>query len=51
MPFKSALQRRYMNAAAERGEISKKVVAEFNEASKGLKLPEKAKAPPKKEGK
>lgn len=31
-----------MNAAAKRGEISKKVVSEFNEASKGMKLPKKA---------
>lgn len=30
-----------MNAAAARGEISKKTVDEFNKASKGMKLPER----------
>lgn len=41
MPFKSEAQRKYMNAAAARGEIPKKTVDEFNQASKGKKLPEK----------
>lgn len=41
MPFKSEAQRKFMNAAASRGDISKKTVDEFNQASKGMKLPEK----------
>jgi hypothetical protein len=45
-PFKSEAQRKAMNAKAARGEIPKAVVEEFNQASKGKKLPEKAhKAP------
>lgn len=32
-----------MNAAAARGEIPQKTVNEFNQASKGMKLPEKKK--------
>lgn len=43
MPFKSTSQRKAMNAKAERGEISKKVINEFNESSKGMKLPKKVK--------
>ncbi len=43
MPFKSQSQRRAMNAKAARGEISKKVINEFNQSSKGKKLPEKVK--------
>lgn len=43
MPFKSEAQRKAMNAKANRGEISKKVINEFNTASKGLKLPAKVK--------
>lgn len=43
MPFKSEAQRRYMNWAAEHGKISKAVVGEFNEASKGKDLPERKK--------
>jgi len=42
MPYKSDKQRRYMHAAAERGEIKKSVVEEFDQASKGKKLPETA---------
>lgn len=42
MPFKSEKQRKYMNAAASRGEIKQNVVNEFNKASKGMHLPEKA---------
>ena len=41
MPYKSEAQRKYMNAAAGRGEISKSVVDEFNQASKGMKLPKR----------
>ena len=43
MPYKSKAQRGKMHAMAERGEISKKVVAEFDKASKGKKLPAKVK--------
>lgn len=41
MPYKSDAQRRYFHAAAARGEISKKKVQEFDEASKGKQLPER----------
>jgi hypothetical protein len=40
MPFKSEKQRRFMNAAAARGEIKQSTVDEFNKASKGMHLPE-----------
>ncbi len=40
MPYKSDKQRKYFHAAEERGEISPKVVNEFDQASKGKKLPE-----------
>lgn len=40
MPYKSDAQRRYFHAAEARGEISPKVVNEFDKASKGMKLPE-----------
>lgn len=43
MPYKSEAQRKYMNAAAARGEIKQSKVNEFNKESKGLKLPEKKK--------
>lgn len=43
MPYKSDKQRRYMHWASSHGKISKKVVKEFDEASKGMKLPEKVK--------
>jgi len=42
MPYKSEQQRKYMNAAASRGEIKQSIVDEFNKASKGMRLPEKA---------
>jgi len=41
MPYKSDAQRRYMHAAATRGDISQATVAEFDKASKGKKLPER----------
>lgn len=41
MPFKSDHQRRYMNWAASKGKIKQSVVDEFNNATKGLDLPEK----------
>ncbi len=40
MPFKSEAQRRYFHAAAERGEISKRKVHEYEEKTKG-DLPER----------
>lgn len=43
MPYKSDKQRKFFHAAESRGEISPKVVAEFDKASKGKKLPEKVK--------
>lgn len=43
MPYKSKAQSGYMHAAMERGEISPKVVKEFDRASKGKKLPAKVK--------
>lgn len=43
MPYKSDAQRRYFHAAEERGDISHKTVHEFDEASKGKRLPEKVK--------
>lgn len=48
MGYKSQKQRGYFHAAEERGEISSKVVAEFDKASKGKKLPKTA--PKKKQG-
>lgn len=39
VPYKSDKQRRFFNA--NRGKIGGKVIDEFNEASKGMKLPEK----------
>lgn len=42
-PFKSEAQRKFMNAAASRGDIPQKTVDEFNQASKGKKLPDKKK--------
>lgn len=41
MPYKSAAQRRFFHAAETRGDISKATVDEFDQASKGKKLPEK----------
>ncbi len=43
MPYKSDAQRRYFHAAEARGEISPSVVHEFDQASKGKKLPERKK--------
>lgn len=41
MPYSSDSQRRFFHAAEERGDISHETVSEFDEASKGKKLPEK----------
>lgn len=35
MPYKSKRQQRYMHAAAQRGDISKSVVQEFDVATRG----------------
>lgn len=43
MPYKSDAQRRKFHAMLNRGEISAKTVKEFDQASKGKKLPEKVK--------
>jgi len=44
MPYKSEAQRRYMHAAADRGEIARKVVAEFDRETGKRKLPASLKA-------
>ena len=41
MPYKSEAQRKYFHAAEAKGEISPKVVKEYDKASKGKKLPQK----------
>lgn len=41
MPYKSDAQRRKFHAMLKRGEISAATVAEFDQASKGKKLPER----------
>lgn len=41
MPYKSDAQRRAFHAKLRRGEISPAVVKEFDEASKGMDLPER----------
>lgn len=43
MPYKSDAQRRKFHAMEARGQISPRVVAEFDRASKGKKLPKKVK--------
>jgi hypothetical protein len=43
MPYKSRAQQRYFHAAEARGEIKPSTVEEFDKASKGKKLPKKAK--------
>ena len=40
MPYKSDAQRKKFHVMEEKGEMSKKVVNEFDQASKGMKLPE-----------
>lgn len=45
MPYKSDAQRRYFHYAEEQGKIKPSVVKEFDQASKGKKLPEKVKKP------
>lgn len=48
MPYKSDKQRRFFHAAEARGEISKATVKEFDQASKGLKLPARVSGKPRK---
>ncbi len=43
MPYKSSAQRRAFHAKEAAGEISPAVVAEFDAASKGKKLPDHVK--------
>lgn len=40
MPYASQKQRRFFHAAEERGDIKKSTVDEFDQASKGMSLPE-----------
>lgn len=44
MPYKSEAQRKYFNVNRKKLEKKGVDVGEFNEASKGKKLPEKAKS-------
>jgi hypothetical protein len=48
MPYKSQAQRRKFHAMEKRGEIDRETVEEFDEASKGKKLPEHVKPKRKK---
>ena len=43
-PYKSDAQRRYFHYAEKAGKIKPSVVKEFDQASKGKKLPEHVKA-------
>lgn len=43
MPYKSKAQQRKFHQMLKDGEIDKKTVDEFDESSKGKKLPEKVK--------
>ena len=45
MPYASQKQRGKFHAMEQRGQISSKVVKEFDDASKGLKLPKGLKRP------
>ncbi len=40
MPYKSDAQRKKFHVLESQGKISKKIVDEFDKASKGMKLPE-----------
>ncbi len=44
MPYASHAQRRLFHAKLKRGELSKKVVDEYDAASKGKKLPNRVSA-------
>ena len=41
MPYKSNAQRKYFHYLLDKGKISPKVVSDFDNASRGLVLPEK----------
>lgn len=43
MPYKSEAQRKKMHSMAAEGDISKKVVREYDEATKGRSLPSRTK--------
>jgi hypothetical protein len=43
MPYKSDQQRKKFHVLEKQGKISPKVVDEFDQASKGMKLPKKVK--------
>lgn len=47
MPYKSDSQRKLFHVKLSRGEIKPSVVKEFDEASKGMKLPEYVNDKPK----
>lgn len=51
MPFKSKAQERWGNSLAGRKALGAAGVQEWNQASKGLPLPEKVSAKPKKKAK
>lgn len=51
MPYKSQAQAGKFHEMLKRGEISKKVVDEFDNASRGLKLPKRATPKKRKEAK
>lgn len=46
MPYKSEAQRKKFKELAEQGKISPEKVAEFDQASRGLKLPERVSKTP-----
>lgn len=50
MPYKSDRQRRKFHAMLARGEISAKTVHEYDEKSKGKKLPERVRPKRSKRG-
>jgi len=48
MPYKSEAQRKYMHAAADRGEVPRKVVDDFDRATKKFtRLPARVRKGPK----
>lgn len=47
MPFKSKAQMDYMNKQADMGKMDKSMVAEMNDKSKGMPMPERAPKQPK----
>jgi hypothetical protein len=49
MPYKSKAQQRAFHAKEKAGEISPAVVKEFDQASKGKKLPERVRRTEKKD--